>query len=732
VAEDVLGGDWGDELLPQHVRYLESRGVTPEVAKARGYYSATTKKELADVGFGALAQNPPALVIPVWPAWPTPEPVVFQIRPDNPRRKDGGRILKFEMPYKSTPHVDVHPATRMLVGDPRVPLLVTEGVTKADAAVARMGVCTVGLAGVWNWRGKNEAEGKTVLADWEFIAIEDREVAVVFDSDVMTKPEVGDALERLGAFLHRRGAHVRYGYLDAGDAGAKVGLDDWLVATGGGWSDLLDLTRDRPRTAARLAPPQLAPDPASVRQLNVLLDEVVATLAHFVAFSTKPTESEALGRFQVIAVALFVVLTYCFENFDCVPYLSIVSPTKRSGKTRVLEVLLYLACRAWLVAEITESTLFRKIQDSRPTVLIDEVDALWKKGSENTQGIRAILNVSYRSSGTVPRSVQGSDGIWHVEDFCPFGPKVLAGINTDKMPDTVRDRCIPIHIERRAKNQLIARYRERDAKVELGKLGADLHDWAGLYGSQLAAERPDLPDALNDRAQDIWEPLLAIADRAGGDWPELARQAALVLSGGTEAAGPEELLLAHILEAFMEKGLEARDDDGKPVIDDDGKPVKDRISTEALLQHLVARGDDSKWAKWWGSAVEEGKLKGPASRLARMLKPHGIAPKKLRISSTDTARGYLRADFVEVWERYGFHHPHASDNPPAENVGTMEHPSSDVVLGQPTTDADQDCSVVPTLGSEDSAEGATHKEPDIALTNGSVSDPDTWIAEKPW
>ena len=135
--------------------------------------------------------------------------------------------------------LDVPPACRPLLGNPAVPLYVTEGARKADAA-ASQGLCCIALLGVWNWRGSNEVGGKTALADWESIALNDREVGIVFDSDVMTKTAVHAALGRLKAFLESRGARVRVIYLPPEANGNKVGLDDYL-ATGHGVTDVLAL-----------------------------------------------------------------------------------------------------------------------------------------------------------------------------------------------------------------------------------------------------------------------------------------------------------------------------------------------------------------------------------------------------------------------------------------------------------------------------------------------------------
>jgi hypothetical protein len=110
-----------------------------------------------------------------------------------------------------------------------VPLVVTEGARKADSA-ASAGLCCIAVAGVWNWRGTNDAGGSVALPDWEHVALNERTVYLAFDSDVTTKPPVQHALARLKDMLQRRHSHVQVIYLPSGPNGEKVGLDDFLAA----------------------------------------------------------------------------------------------------------------------------------------------------------------------------------------------------------------------------------------------------------------------------------------------------------------------------------------------------------------------------------------------------------------------------------------------------------------------------------------------------------------------
>jgi len=244
--------DWKVRLAPNHAKLIEDSAVLPEVAIERGYFTATKKAQLKDLGFKDYQQLPPALVVPIYGV--TGEIVNYQIRPDRPRilkSKNGkaAKPLKYETVADSHIRLDVPPAARAWLGDPERPLFITEGARKADSAVSR-GLCCVALLGVWNWRGSNDHGGLTAMADWESITLKAkharRNAYIVFDSDVMEKKSVYAAMKRLKAFLESRGADVKIVYLPAGEGAAKMGLDDYL-AMGRTVDELLALATDKLR-----------------------------------------------------------------------------------------------------------------------------------------------------------------------------------------------------------------------------------------------------------------------------------------------------------------------------------------------------------------------------------------------------------------------------------------------------------------------------------------------------
>ncbi len=190
-------------LSADHTKMLlEESSISREVVEARGYHTICTKAELKRLGFSENQCNVPGLLIPVYA--PSGEIATYQYRPDLPRVGKNGKPVKYETPSGTRMALDVHPLARERLGDPSVPLFITEGVKKGDALVSR-GLCAVALLGVWNWRGRNGDGGLTALAEWEHVALNGgRPVSIVYDSDVMRKPAVYKALARLRTFLEGR------------------------------------------------------------------------------------------------------------------------------------------------------------------------------------------------------------------------------------------------------------------------------------------------------------------------------------------------------------------------------------------------------------------------------------------------------------------------------------------------------------------------------------------------
>lgn len=411
------------------------------------------------------------------------------------------------------------------------------------------------------------------------------------------------------------------------------------------------------------------------------------------------------GEAQIVAVVLWTVHTYVPDAAEQSPYLAVTSPEKRSGKTRLLEVLELLVSGPWRVVLPSEAVLYRKLHRDKPTLMLDETDAIFRDHSPRYEPLRGLLNAANRRGTTVPRCLeQGGKLI----DFEVFGPKVLAGIGD--LPDTVADRAIPIRLKRRAPGETVMRFRYREADAAAAPIRERLEAWAEAAVESLGDARPTVPNlGDDDRAAETWEPLLAIADTAGGDWPTRAREAAIGLHGDEDAQRESEgiRLLADARDVFDVRG-------------------EDRIPSADMAEAL-AELEESPWGDLRGRSLD-------ARGLASRLRPFGIRPKKIRVEDR-TLQGYDRADFGDAWGRYlsPFRLEHDSDR----NTGTSQvrphiSPEQAEPLFEPKGASDQARSGVPVKTAEETGTegegglGAATREV-LETFPGSVV-----LSEEPW
>lgn len=375
------------------------------------------------------------------------------------------------------------------------------------------------------------------------------------------------------------------------------------------------------RTAAPIAGdadtshPRQVPAPTTDQQLietlDATLDAVASICRQYVAY---PSQHEP------VAIALWTVHTYLTHQVETSPFLAVTSAEKRSGKTRQLDVLELLVARPWRVILPSEAVLFRKMEKDKPTLLLDETDTIFNQKASNYEALRGLLNAGNRRGTRVPRMV-GEGRRMTLEEFDVFGAKVLAGIG--HLPDTISDRAIPIRLVRRAPSEAVERFRIREASDSASGIRASLEHHAAEM--DISEARPEIPDELDDRSADGWEPLLAIADHAGADWPAVARRAAVYLSGNRSVEDDSigVLALSDIREIFATRGSM-------------------RLTSEDLVAGLLEL-EESPWGEYRGGLTKRG--------LARLLRPYGIQPAQHRFGGRG-AKGYLRSDCVDAWERY--------------------------------------------------------------------------------
>ena len=427
----------------------------------------------------------------------------------------------------------------------------------------------------------------------------------------------------------------------------------------------------------------------AVRPLGEILAEIRAAYCRYVGFTSQA---------QSVALALWTAHTHAVEAADVTPYIRVFSAEKESGKTRTEEVAFHLVRGGVRASSVSASALYRLVDARHPTLLVDEVDAIFAPKSDR-EDLRSILNAGYERGNPVIRNApRGKE--WDPTLYDAFCPKMLAGIENGKLPDTILSRSIPIGLQRKRKGeQSVSKFRKRTDPPRLHELRAALETWATPDVIQaLSAAHPESAHGLTDRQDDIWEPLFAIADMAGGDWPALTRAAASELHArDTENESYGVLLLADI----------------RDVLGDD-----ERISTADLAARLVHDGERGPWADWWGREVESGSdasLKSVGHQIARRLKPYGIKTKQLWIDG-GKVRGFLAEDLADAFARYlPASGPPPPASPSAGNGRTVDRwsgASPPLADREPRTPSDQAPTVLPFLSAGEGEIGTTGAGPD--------------------
>src|SRR5262249_38296878 len=154
------------------------------------------------------------------------------------------------------------------------------------------------------------------------------------------------------------------------------------------------------------------------------------------------------------------------------------------------------------------------------------------------------LNAGYKRGGKVRRC---ADFGRRREEYDVYCPKALTGIG--KIPDTVHDRCLDIRLVRESKGTGV-KFRSKTAEPEAAPIRAELQAWAAKAKKDMLDATPRLPDQLTGRQQDICEPLLAVAEAAGGEWADNGPIALITICASNEDQSTGIQLLASVREAF--------------------------------------------------------------------------------------------------------------------------------------------------------------------------------------
>ncbi|WP_431894643.1 DUF3631 domain-containing protein [Nonomuraea sp. bgisy101] len=340
-----------------------------------------------------------------------------------------------------------------------------------------------------------------------------------------------------------------------------------------------------------------------------LLDQLRAALTRYVILPS----AEAAD-----AVTLWIAASHAQPAWAHAPRLVIRGPEKRCGKSRLLDVVEATCHEPFITVNSSSAAVYRSITDDPPTMLVDEADTIFGPKADGNEDLRGLLNAGHQRNRPAKRYDAATN---RVESIPTFAMAALAGIGA--MPDTIEDRAVVIRMRRRAPGESAAPYRHRRDRSPLRQLAAHLEQWLRADLATLEQAEPGMP--VEDRAADTWEPLVIVADHAGGTWPERARAAALALTAEADDNGQTSArvrLLAACRTAFA---------------------TDTALPTAVLLERLKA-DPEGEWA-------DHGPAGLTAMKLGTMLREYDIRPTTIRFP-TGQAKGYQRADFADAWARY--------------------------------------------------------------------------------
>ncbi|MFI7406597.1 DUF3631 domain-containing protein [Streptomyces sp. NPDC049541] len=355
-----------------------------------------------------------------------------------------------------------------------------------------------------------------------------------------------------------------------------------------------------------------------------LLDEVEAFHRRFNVF---PREA------AYVAVTLWDAHAHLIDAFDGTARLAFLSPEPGSGKSRALEIVETLTPRAATTVNASANALFRLVEaeGGTPTLLFDEIDTVFGPKAGGNEEVRGFLNSGYRRGAKSLRCV-GDGSNQNTEWFSSFCAVAMAGLGS--LPDTILTRSVIIRMRKKAPNEKAEPYRRRVHEKQGHALRDRLAKWADTIRDDVAQAWPEMPEGVSDRPADVWEPLLAVADAAGGHWPERARVACLELVRAA-GEGNGSSLGIRLLTDLRDKVFCGAE----------------RMPTAVILE-VLHRIDDAPWADMDGNGKPLN-----ARMLAKMLgeyvtaKNEPIGPRSIR-TAQGVPKGYYTEDLADAWLRY--------------------------------------------------------------------------------
>lgn len=355
--------------------------------------------------------------------------------------------------------------------------------------------------------------------------------------------------------------------------------------------------------------------PEDARSGNTLIVDLESYIRSYVSLAEAS---------YALVIALWLAATHLWMSFDAFPYMVVTSATKRSGKTRLLELMSFVASNSRLVASISPAALYRTIDDEKPTLLVDEAEMFSSAKSE----FRSLLNTGYRRGQTVRR---------HDGDFETYCPKAFALIGD--VHDTLRDRSIVVEMRRGEPSRRFVFAAAREEGTALGeRLSVELSSKAEEIDIAVR-DFEGLPFLL-DRDEEIWTPLFVLCRLLCPDRIKELKRAAADICAAKTAKARKYLELSEEEDAAQNREYALR------LLHDmaDITADRDQITTQEAIDKL-REIPTSPWRRFRGEGIKNDR--SGAMLVAALLSGFGVRPTTIRVApktggTGSTAKGYKR------------------------------------------------------------------------------------------
>lgn len=380
--------------------------------------------------------------------------------------------------------------------------------------------------------------------------------------------------------------------------------------------DVIDAERKRLHAVADAEVPAL-PSPlirrdAAPWQDSVELSDVLGT------FDKKLEDHHGCSGEQRTLAILWAAHTFIYWRFPYTPRLALSSPHPQCGKSTLCTILGLTCYRPVDCDSLTGATLRRmKGATGWATLVLDEISELIAASEE----LDAVLRSGFEIGRRAIRLVKDPEGNFAHEAYEVDLAVVISGIKA--VAGALSTRAIHLVLQPAPKDRKLTKLRAPGSKAAFLEIGQKLARWAADQGEDLNLE-PEIPEELDDRQADFSLPLLAIADQAGGDWPERARAALVKILGANNDLSQtrRQQLLADIVQVLQTP----------PWI------KHDELNSTELVRALHVMPD----APWNGS---DGNPPLTTHKLAELLRPYEIVPGQIG-PEANRRRGYLRSQFA--------------------------------------------------------------------------------------